>query len=98
MIPLHYMRWWHSISIDTDMSEALQSSRPSPAHVGGSSHLVLAGSAGCVLLRACWHKAIHTSACSTQTFMAAPGAEAASALCMTSCLLALQPTLACSQS
>ena len=85
MIPLHYMRWWLSTSINYTRrhSHGRGAGTAHFASAAAATHLALAGSAGCVLLFAVCHKAMRASACSCQAYVAAPGAEAASALCMT---------------
>ena len=83
MIPLHYMRWWLSTSIDFQRRQG-HSRAAGPAHLtsaAAATHLALAGSAGCVLLLlAVCHQAIGALVCSRQACVAAPGAKAASAL------------------
>ena len=82
MIPLHYMRWWLSTSIDFQRRQG-HSRAAGPAHLASAAaatHLALAGSAGRVLLLAVCSQAMSASVCSRQAGVAAPGAKAASAL------------------
>ena len=82
MIPLHYMRWWLSTSVDFQgrQSHSRAAGSAHLASAAAATHLALAGSAGRVLLLAVCSQAMSASVCSRQAGVAAPGAKAASAL------------------
>ena len=73
MMPLHYMRCWlfiiHRASIPQRHSSTADAT--SFWSAAAAANLVRAGSAGCVLLSAIWHRAMSMSACCGQVFVAA---------------------------